>query len=353
MNSRRRAGLLDREMAADEDAYRRFVEPHRAELHAHCYRMLGSVHDAEDALQDALLRAWRGLPGFAGRSSPRFWLYRIATNACLDVVARRPKRLLPIDYGPSAERPYDTEPLEESVWVEPYHVEVEDGLAAPDARYERRESVELAFVAALQLLPPRQRAVLILREVLGFSAREVAELLETTEVSVNSALQRARKAVDERLPEQSQQATLRSLGDARLRSLVERYMDAMERADLDAVLALLVEDATWSMPPETIWFRGHEAIARFLSEWPFTNRWRHVPVRASAGPAVGCYAWNDESGSFVAEALDVLTLRGGRIAAITAFRNVEIFPRFGLPHELTDYSTDLRRSLFVTTGKES
>ncbi|HEY3183366.1 MAG TPA: sigma-70 family RNA polymerase sigma factor [Gaiellaceae bacterium] len=317
-----------------DDAFRRLVEPHRAELHAHCYRMLGSVHDAEDALQDALLRAWRGLPGFAGRSSPRHWLYRIATNACLDVVARRPKRVLPLDYGPPADRPHETEPLEESVWVEPYSEEVEDGFAVPDARYERRESVELAFVAAVQLLPPRQRAVLILREVLGFSAREVAESLETSVPSVTSALQRARKTLDERLPARSQQATLRSLGDERIRSLVERYMDAMERADLDAVLELLAEDATWSMPPEPIWFRGHEAIARFLSEWPFRLRWRHVRARASGQLAVGCYAWNADTGSYVAEALDVLTVGGDRIAAITAFRNVEIFPRFGLAREL-------------------
>jgi RNA polymerase sigma-70 factor (ECF subfamily) len=319
-----------------DDAFRRLVEPHRAELHAHCYRMLGSVHDAEDALQDALLRAWRGLPGFAGRSSPRYWLYRIATNACLDVVARRPKRVLPLDYGPSADRPHQTEPLEESVWIEPYADDVEDGFAAPDARYERRESVELAFVAALQLLPPRQRAVLILREVLGFSAQEVAGLLETSVPSVTSALQRARRTLDERLPERSQQSTLRALGDERIRSLVERYMDAMERADVDAVLALLAEDATWSMPPDTIWFRGHQAIARFLREWPFRQRWRHVPARASGQLAVGCYTWDAERARYLPEALDVLTLRGDRVAGITAFRNTAIFPRFGLPAELGD-----------------
>jgi RNA polymerase sigma-70 factor (ECF subfamily) len=314
--------------AQTEVAYRRLVETHHAELHAYCYRMLGSVHDAEDALQDVFLRAWRGLPGFEGRSSPRTWLYRIATNACLDVLARRPKRVLPVDYGTSSAAPHDSEPLTESVWIEPYPDEL--------LRYERRESVELAFVAAVQLLPPRQRAVLILREVLGFSAAEIAEALGTTVASVTSALQRARRAVDERLPDETQQATLRSLGDARLRELVERYMDALERADLDAVLALLTEDAAWSMPPDTIWFRGRDAITRFLTEWAFKPRWRHIPTRASGQAAVGCYAWDPATGTFVAEALDVLTLRGGRIADVTAFRSPEVFRRLGLPIRLDD-----------------
>src|SRR5690348_5769983 len=202
--------LLDAARGGDEDAYRALVEPLRAELHAHCYRMLGSVHDAEDALQDALLRAWRGLPRFEGRSSVRSWLYRIATNSCLDLIARRPKRVLPIDYGPPTD-PHagPGEPIVESVWIEPYPDErlgIEDGFAAPEARYEQRESVELAFVAALQLLPARQRAVLILREVLGFSAREVAESLDTTTASVNSALQRARATIEDKLPQESQQA---------------------------------------------------------------------------------------------------------------------------------------------------
>src|SRR5207248_11326554 len=182
-------GLLDAAKAGDEGAFARLVEPYRAELHAHCYRMLGSVYDAEDALQEALLRAWRSLARFEGRSSLRSWLYTIATNTCLDQIGRRPKRVLPIDYGPPTD-PHDGpgEPVVESVWIEPYPDErlgLEDGLASPEARYELRESVELAFVAALQHLPANQRAVLILREVLGFSAREVAEALDTTVASVN------------------------------------------------------------------------------------------------------------------------------------------------------------------------
>src|SRR2546430_1326743 len=235
--------LLEAARGGDEDAYGRLVEPHRAELHAHCYRMLGSLHDAEDALQDVLLRAWRGLARFEGRSSLRSWLYTIATNACLNLIARRPKRVLPIDYAPAAD-PHGGpgEPIVESVWVEPYPDEMlglEDGFAAPDARYEQRESVELAFIAALQYLPATQRAVLILREVLGFSAREAAESLDTTVASVNSALQRARKTVGERLPEQSQQATLRTLGDDRLAEVVDGDVEAWQRGDVEAGVSVL------------------------------------------------------------------------------------------------------------------
>ena len=225
--------------------------------------------DAEDALQEALLRAWRGLPRFEGRSSLRSWLYTIATNACLKAIERRPKRVLPVDYGPPAD-PHDGpgEPLVESVWIEPYPDErlgLEDGFAAPEARYEQRESVELAFIAALQHLPARQRAVLILRDVLGFSGGEVADALETTPASVYSALQRAHKTVDERLPEQSQQATLRALGDDALRDVVDGYVDAWERGDVDAVVAMLAEDATIAMPPMPTWYRGRDAVAAFLS----------------------------------------------------------------------------------------
>jgi RNA polymerase sigma-70 factor, ECF subfamily len=356
--------LLEAARAGDEDAYRRLVEPHQGELHAHCYRMLGSLHDAEDALQDALLRAWRGLSRFEGRSSLRSWLYRIATNTCLDAIARRPKRVLPIDYGPAAD-PHEGpgEPIVESVWVEPYPDEklgLEDGFAAPDAHYERRESVELAFVAALQHLPATQRAVLILREVLGFSAREVAESLDTTVASVNSALQRARAAVDERLPEQSQQATLRELGDERVREIVENYMDAWNRGDVDAVVAMLVEDAAFAMPPLRTWYRGRDAIAIFLAGWPLSGawRWREVPARANGQPALAFYTWDAERESYLPFALNVLTLRGEQISDVTAFvsrstqlperqvyarwpeqpadsrRLVAFFERFGLPDQL-------------------
>jgi RNA polymerase sigma-70 factor (ECF subfamily) len=318
--------LLEAARGGDQEAYRRLVEPYHAELHAHCYRMLGSVHDAEDALQDASLRAWRGLARFEGRSSLRSWLYTIATNTCLNLIAQRPTRVLPIDYGPAADPHNDGLglPPVESVWVEPYPDEglgLEDGYAAPETRYELRESVELAFVAALQHLPATQRAVLILREVLGFSAREAADSLETTVASVNSALQRARKMVDERLPEQSQQATLRALGDERLREVVESYMDAMQRGDIDAVVGMLAEEAAWSMPPLAAWFSGHEALTGFLKLGPLSGdwRWRHLPARANGQAAVGSYCWYADEQSYLPFALDVLTLDGARIKEVTSF----------------------------------
>jgi RNA polymerase sigma-70 factor (ECF subfamily) len=305
--------------AAAEDAYSRLIEPHRAELRTHCYRMLGSVHDAEDALQDALLRAWKGLRRFEGRSSIRTWLYRIATNACLDLMKRRPK--------PPSE------------WPDPFPdelLEVEDGRASPDARYEQRESVELAFVAALQQLPGTQRAALLLRDVLGFSAKETAAALDTTVASANGALRRARAATDARLPDPSQQATLRELGDHEVRGMVERYADALERGDLDALVAMLAEDASFSMPPLPDRFDGLDEIVPFLARGPFRVRWRHLPVRASGQPAVACYLWNSERGAYVFHAIDVLTFRDGRIAAITAFLDDGLFADFGLPDELLD-----------------
>jgi RNA polymerase sigma-70 factor, ECF subfamily len=233
--------------------------------------------------------------------------------------------VLPVDYGPAAD-PHDGpgEPIVESIWVEPYPDEKlgpEDGYAAPDARYEQREAVELAFIAALQHLPANQRAVLILREVLGFSAKEVAESLETTVASVNSALQRARAAVDERLPEQSQQATLRSLGDEALRDIVDRYVDAWERNDVDAVVELLAEDATFAMPPLATWFGPRDEIEIWLAGYPLSGdwRWRVVRTRANGQPALAYYSWDPEESSYMPFALNVLALRGDRIKEVTAF----------------------------------
>ena len=337
MNDR---ALIDIARAGDERAYDRLIEPHRGELRAHCYRMLGSAHDAEDALQEALLRAWRGLARFEGRSSLRSWLYTIATNVCLKAIERRPKLVLPIDYGPSAD-PHDGpgQPLVESVWVEPYpddRLALDNTVAGPEARYEQRESVELAFIAALQHLPARQRAVLILRDVLGFSAREVAQALDTTPGSVDSALQRAHKTVDERLPEQSQQATLRALGDDRLREIVDGFVAAWERADIDAVVALLSDDAAMTMPPLPTWYSGREAIAAFLEGWPLAreNRWRIVPTRANGQPAFGEYLWDGDQERFIPHGITMLTLDGAKIGEITAFLTPEAFERFGLPDEI-------------------
>ncbi len=320
--------LLDAARRGDETAFEQLVAPHRAELHAHCYRMLASLPDAEDALQEALLGAWRGLPRFEGRSSLRSWLYTVATNACLKLVERRPKLVLPIDYGPAAD-PHDGlgEPVHEPLWVEPY----------PDAglAYEQRESVELAFIAALQHLPARQRAVLILSEVLGFSGAEVAEALETTPASVYSALQRAHKTVDERLPRQSQQATLRELGDARLRELVTEYVAAWERGDVDAVAALLTDDVTLAMPPRPEWYAGLDAVREFLRSTPLraANRWRVLPTAANGQLALAQYL-RDEPGGFSAHGIDVFTLDSDRISEFMAFLDPSLFPRFGLPDRL-------------------
>ena len=335
--------LLAAARGGDEQAFGRLVEPHRRELLAHCYRMLGSLHDSEDALQDALLRAWRGLSGFDGRSSLRAWLYRIATNASLDAIGRRAKApVLPADHGPAATGGWaeDFVPDTESVpWLEPLPGRGDDpppDAAAPEAAYERRETVELAFVAALQHLAPNQRAALILRDVLGFSAQEVAELMATSEASVKSALQRARATMGERLPDRSQQATLRALGDARTRAIVQTYTDALERGDVDTVLDLLSEDATWSMPPYVQWYQGLESIAEFLRSGPGTERWRHLATWVNAQPAVGCYRWDEGRGVFAADVVDVLSLSGdGRIAAVTAFIDAELFLRLGLPGQIS------------------
>ena len=303
---------------SSDDAYRALVEPHRRELQAHCYRMLGSVHDAEDALQEALVRAWKALDRFEGRSSTRSWLYRIATNTCLDAIARRPaKRELPIDRDP------DEAPLTETVWLEPYPDD-------PDASYEQRESVELAFIAALQHLPANQRAVLILREVLGFSAKESAEMLDTTPASVNSAMQRARASIDDKLPQQSQQATLRSLDDDEIRELVERYVEAWDRGDLDAVVSMLAEEATFSMPPNFEWYRGREAIRDFLPTGPLSIPRRFIPTRANGQLAFGTYKLID--GEWLRNAIHVITLDGNKaIVDAVAFLDASLFPVFGLP----------------------
>jgi RNA polymerase sigma-70 factor (ECF subfamily) len=335
----RERDLVDAARGGDEHAFRRLIELHRRELHAHCYRMMGSLHDAEDALQDALLRAWRGLPRFEGRSSAGSWLYRIATNACLDALARRPKRVLPIDYGPPSGPGHDPgSPLNESTWIEPYPDEqlgLENGYASPDARYEQREAVELAFIAALQHLPARQRAVLILRDVLGFSAKEVGEALDATPTSVNSALQRARRTLDDRLPDTSQQATLRALGDDTVREVVERFTSAFERDDVDAIVAMLSEDAKFSMPPYAGWYRGREAISdSWLMPGGPPPRLRYVSTWANGQPALATYCLDAESGYYLPIALDVLTLRGPWIADVVAFRSPGVFPRFGLPPKL-------------------
>ena len=298
--------------------------------------MLGSTHDADDALQDALVRAWRGLARFEGRSSLRRWLYTVATNCCLDAVDRRGRRALPIDLGPSSDHAvHGDTPLTDVAWLGPYPDAEPAG--SPEARYERREAVELAFVAALQHLPGNQRAALLLFDVLGFSAAEIATMMATSTASVNSALQRARRLVADRVPARTQQQTLRGLDDARLREIVDGYTSALERGDADALVALLTEDVTWSMPPLPRWYRGLAAVTDFAVTVPLGScgAWRHRPTSANGQPAVAGYLRDDETGAYLPWSIDVLTLRDGRIAEITSFIGAEHFALLGLPAALS------------------
>jgi RNA polymerase sigma-70 factor, ECF subfamily len=325
---------LERARGGDDAAFTRLVEPLRRQLHAHCYRMLGSTHDADDALQDALLRAWRGLPGFQGRSSVRSWLYAVATRTCLDAADSRGRRALPVDLGASSARAVlGNAPLTDVAWLGPYPG---GGPAGPGERYEQREAVELAFVAALQHLPGNQRAALLLFEVLGFSAAEIATTMDTSVASVNSALQRARAIVAERVPARTQQQTLRTIGDARTREIVARWSAALERGDADGLVALLTEDVTWSMPPMPHWYRGLDAVADFAVRVPLTacGDWRHLPVTANGQPAVASYLRVAGTGPHLRWSVSVLTLRDDRISEITSFLGEEHFDPFGLPVSL-------------------
>jgi RNA polymerase sigma-70 factor (ECF subfamily) len=305
---------------AGADSFTELIEPHRRELHAHCYRMLGSVHDADDALQEALLAAWKGLPGFEGRSSLRTWLYTIATNASLRVLDGRKRRELPGGTGAADDpRLPLAEPLAEAGWIEPYPDEL--------LRYEDREGVELAYVAALQILPPNQRATLLLRDVLGFSARETADILDTSVASANSALQRARAKLERERPARSQQEMLRALGDDRARELVARFVDAWNRADVPAIVAMLREDATFTMPPLPTWFRGRDDIAAFLSAQVFRSAWRSEVTRAAGQPAIAGYRPDPGRERYELRALTVLTFDGELIAAMTAFLGAGVLER--------------------------
>ena len=318
---------------ADETSFAELVEPYRRELHAHCYRMLGSVHDADDALQETLLGAWKGRSGFEGRSALRSWLYAIATNASLRLLEGRRRRELPrtAGFGDDPREPL-AEPLAESDWIEPYPDEL--------LRYEEREGVELAYVAALQLLPPNQRAALILREVLAFSAQETAEILDTSVASITSALQRARAKLDRELPARSQQETLRSLGETRTRELVDRFVDAWNRADIPGIVAMLAEDATFTMPPVPTWFRGRDAIAIFLNRQFDEGRilsslWRFEATSASGQPAMVGHRRDHKTGRDEHSTLTVLTFEGERIAAVTAFMGQDV-PRSEAISQPTD-----------------
>jgi RNA polymerase sigma-70 factor (ECF subfamily) len=329
--------LLAAVKRGDEGAFERLIQPYRGELQAHAYRMVGSLHDAEDATQEAMLRAWRGIGRFEGRSSLRTWLYTITTNSSLRLIERRPKRVLPIEFGPPADPHEPTgKPLVESAWIEPYPDErlADEGTeTSPEARYQQRESVELAFTAAMQHLPPLQRAALIMTDVLGFSPGEVAEELEQSPASIYSALQRARKATEERLPEPSQQELLQKAGEDRVKQVVDSFMEAWENADVDEISSLLTADCDFVMPPWAEWFQGRDAVLDFLPRGPLQpgRRWKAVPTRANGQPAFGAY-WTDDEGALHGEGIVVLSFGAeGQVGQITTFRDPDLLPEFGLP----------------------
>jgi RNA polymerase sigma-70 factor (TIGR02960 family) len=325
---------LSRARAGDEQAFRELVEPYRRELQLHCYRILGSVQDAEDLLQETMLAAWTGLEKFEGRSSLRAWLYRIATNRCLNALRDSKRR----QHDARRDLPQPTR-MTEPLWLEPYPDVLLEGVAdaapGPDARYETRESIGLAFVSGLQYLPPQQRAVLVLRDVLGFHAAEVADMLESSEVSINSALQRARSTLDARLPIPRERAPLPS--SPKERELLGRFVEAFENSDVDGLVALLTDDALLTMPPQPLEYQGHEAIARFLSDRFATHPGRHVwlvPTRANSQPAFGHYIEDAHSPIGRSFGVIVLTLEGDQIVGLTRFGDTAILPLFGLPRTL-------------------
>jgi RNA polymerase sigma-70 factor (ECF subfamily) len=334
------AELVSRARAGDGDAFRELTEPYRRELQVHCYRMLGSLQDAEDALQDTLLAAWRGLGGFEGRASIRTWLYRIATNRCLNARRSASRRPATEWSYPAVEPPEPTR-LGEVVWLEPYPDALLEGAIdvrpGPEARYEQTESISLAFVTALQVLPPRQLAVLVLRDVLGFHANEVADMLASTVESVNSALKRARASLQRRRPPAADREPPPASGSPSETAIVERFVSAYESADLDALVTLLTDDVLLSMPPMPHEYQGREAVARFCASMFASGRRFLVPTRANGQPAFGLYV-HAPTGIRRGLSLVVLTLTGDRICAITRFEN-GVLPWFGLPRSLPNPST--------------
>jgi RNA polymerase sigma-70 factor (ECF subfamily) len=324
---------------SDREGFQLLAEPYRRELQLHCYRMLGSLADAEDLVQETFLRAWRARGRFEGRTSFRSWLYRIATNACLNALASRrvaARRVLPETQAPPFDRMPEGAPVTEVPWLDPYPDAALEGIPdaapGPDARYEMRESVQLAFVAAIQHLPPRQRAVLLLRDVLGWSAAEAAHLLDASVPSVNSALQRGRATLVRRFPDG--RPGVQPAPDHRQRALVERYVRAWEREDVDGLVALLREDAVLSMPPWPNWYLGREAIGLFF-EWLWgpdaRNRYLLVPTAANRQPALALYDRPEGAHEWREHGMQVLTVRDGAIAAVTVFRAPGLIQAFGLP----------------------
>lgn len=338
-------GLVAAVRAGDEATFGVLVERHRRELQIHCYRMLGSLDDAEDMVQETLLRAWHKRASFEGRAPFRAWLYRIATNACLDFLARHPRRPRPRDGEPARDGPRSLRLPDEIPWLQPYPDQLLEPAAPrdaePDAVLVAKETIELAFMAAIQHLPPRQRAVLILRDVLDWSANETAALLEVSVPAVKSALQRARTTLKDHLPPQRLQWTAALAPSAEERSLLERYMAAHERADCALLAELLRDDVLLTMPPEPTWFAGRATILAFSADVfdpaspLYHGRWRSLPTRANRQPAAAHYVRRPGDDRYRAQVLDVLRVEDGRVAEITAFAPA-LFPAFGLPLTLEE-----------------
>jgi RNA polymerase sigma-70 factor (TIGR02960 family) len=329
--------LLVRAQAGDSGAFRELTDPYRRELQVHCYRFLGSVQDAEDLVQETMLAAWRGLKRFEGRSSLRAWLYRIASNRCLNALRDRDRRPENMPSGLDGTFVPPTGTLhDEPLWLEPLpDAGLEDSSPGPEARWESKESISLAFVAAMQHLPPRQRVILLLRDVLGFRATEVADMLEATEDSVNGLLKRARATLADRYPPGGRaQAALPASG--RDRELADRFAAALQRGDMNAVLDLLTHDAWFSMPPEPYVWRGRDTVARFLAERFSGQSYRLIPTTANGQPAFGLYLIEERTSVAHAHGLVVLTCAGEKISVVTRFIDTGMFSRFGLPRTLRE-----------------
>ncbi len=329
--------LLAGAQRGSQDDFGQLSEIYRNELLTHCYRMLGSLHDAEDLVQETFLRAWRRLETYEGRASFRAWLYKIATNACLDLLERRPRRALPQDYSPAAE-PGDAmqPPVGEPIWLEPFPDELlapaDNG---PEALYDARESITLAFLAALQTLPPRQRAVLILRDVLDWQASEVSSQLDISVPAANSLLSRARATLADHYHAHGRPAIRTTQSDDLTRALLQRYVQAWEEADVDGLVSLLREDATFPMPPLPQWYQGKAAIRAFVAATILAgdarSRWRLTPVHANGQPAYAWFRKDEASGAYQAYAIQVLTFDGELLSDITTMGYPELFPKFGMP----------------------
>jgi RNA polymerase sigma-70 factor (ECF subfamily) len=324
--------------SGDEAAFVAAVERFRRELQLHCYRMLGSLEDSEDLVQETVLRAWRARAKFEGRSTLRAWLYRIATNACLDALQRRRPRLLPPDVAPAAQTDMSLAQPSELPWLDPYPETLLGSVASsergPESQLVDKETVELAFMAAIQHLPPRRRAVLVLRDVLEWSAKDTAATLEMTVASVNSTLQRARATLKERLPARRLEWERSAHPNVSERVLLSRYMQAHEQGDVDKLAALLREDARVSTPPYSVWYDGREAFMRSARRGAAAGRYRYLPTRANGQPAAASYIRRGDDELYRPLAIDILRVEDGLVAELTIFVRPDLFSAFGLPSAL-------------------